>query len=142
MSKAIQNALRRARVRDLAGDADAPPPAELDPLEGRSRARELEELDGPRRQEPAPPVRRPGHLELELSEGEHAELERLSAEGYGFARELLQGVDAQGRISELGAWNARDALEDDTGRSWPSPIPAITTTALARKVTCLFNEAT
>lgn len=140
MSKGMQAALRRARVRDLVGDADAPP-AELDPLEGRTRARELEELEGPRRVEAAPPVRRPGQYELELSEGEHAELERLSAEGYGFARELLQGVDAEGRISELGAWNARDALEDDTGRPWPSKLPAGTTAVLARKVAVLFNEA-
>ena len=135
MSAVMKDALRRARLRELAGPPDGP--------EEQDDTAELYEPAG------APahdfgavahrPFIRPSSHVLELTDEQQTELEQLSDKGYGYARELVHCIDDCGRISETATWNARDALEDDTHKGWPSKIPGASL-PLARKLTTLFNE--
>lgn len=137
----MKDALRRARLRELRGPPEGRA-EEGDTGEPR-RVTELYEAAGPpehdlRAVAHRPFARPPAHV-LELTDEQQAELERLSEKGYGYARELVNCLDDCGRISETATWNARDALEDDTHKGWPSKIPGASL-PLARKLTALFNE--
>ena len=137
----MKDALRRARLRELAGPREGT--AEEDDPVDRRRVTELYEPAGPpehdQRAVAHRPFIRPSAHVLDLTDEQQAEVERLSEKGYGYARELVHSLDDCGRISETAAWNARDALEDDTRKGWPSKIPGASL-PLARKLTALFNE--
>lgn len=141
MSAVMKDAMRRARLRELAGPPEGR--AEEEDTVDRRRVAELYEAAGPPEHDPRPEAHRPfirprAHV-LELTDEQSTELERLCERGYGYARELVNCLDGCGRISETATWNARDALEDDTHKSWPSKIPGASL-PLARKLTTLFNE--
>ena len=130
MSAVMKNALRRAQLRELAGPPEGRAEGEDDQGdqgERRAAVAELYQAAGPpehdlRAVAHRPFIRPPAHV-LELTDDQQAELERLSEKGYGYARELVHCIDDCGRISETATWNARDALEDDTHKGWPSKIP-------------------
>lgn len=99
MSKTVQNALRRARARSLTSRATEPSAPTQTTEQGRQPAR----------------GRRVQAVELELTP---EELERLQGyQGAEWADPLLHGLE-DGRISELAAWQSRQALEDMFGRRW------------------------
>lgn len=143
VSKGAQAALRRARLRELAGPAEPQEVAPPAPLEdARRRELALQDLAGPPGPTACtaePTAFRPTAHVLELSDADREELGQLADRGYAFAREVRDGLDGGERISEAAAWNARDALEDDTRRPWPSKLP-MATGSLSRKLTALFNE--
>lgn len=133
MSKTTQAALRRAAVRELVRDVDRPaepdapeaPDGHYSPQGERVRPSE------------AATAAAGYYHSLELDTAQRAQLENLAGR-YTYAVELLNGLHDDGRISDIAAWNARDALEDDVGRPWPSQIPGADP-SLARRLTKLFN---
>lgn len=134
MSRDVQDALRRARLRQMTGQTSREaydPDTEGDPEPGHY------DVDGERQVGDAA-VPHVHYLVLTLSDQERAELENLSGR-YSYAQELLSGVLEDGRISDTAAWNARDALEDDTGKPWPSHLPQASP-PLCQKISKLFDE--
>ena len=133
MSAVMKDAMRRARLRELAGPPEGRAEDDGDTVERRGGDA------GPLERDAHRPFTRPKAHVLDLTDEQQTELEQLCDRGYGYAAELVRCLDGCGRISETAAWNARDALEDDTHRGWPTKIPGASL-PLARKLTALFNE--
>lgn len=133
MSKTVNEALRRARVRSLHAAAERPREPDAAAFEAG-----YYNPDGECAPEAMGGVRTFYYV-LELGPDERASLENIAGR-YSYAQELLNSLEDDGRITEAGVWNARDALEDDTGKPWPSKLP-LAGGALERKISKLFDEA-